>query len=145
MLNSRQNAFTRWGAIAAMTVMALVVASTAVFAQATGTSTIRGTVEDTSGGVLPGATVTITNTGTRAVSTAVTDGRGGYLAVVFPGTFDIKVTGPASGIRSVALLRSDHNTHSLTAGDRYVKLAFRPKSDASRSGRTNKKAPTMTS
>jgi hypothetical protein len=24
----------------------------------------------------------------------------------------------------VALLRSDHNTHSLTAGDRYVKLPF---------------------
>jgi hypothetical protein len=27
----------------------------------------------------------------------------------------------------VALLRSDHNTHSLTAEDRYVKLAFRQK------------------
>ena len=31
--------------------------------------------------------------------------------------------------RSVVLLRSDHNTHSLTAGDRYVKLAFRVKKD----------------
>ena len=30
-------------------------------------------------------------------------------------------------IASVVLLRSDHNTHSLTAGDRYVKLAFREK------------------
>jgi galactose oxidase-like protein len=27
------------------------------------------------------------------------------------------------------LLRSDHNTHSLTTGDRYVKLAFRVKQD----------------
>ena len=27
------------------------------------------------------------------------------------------------------LLRSDHNTHSLTTGDRYVKLAFRPRDD----------------
>ena len=27
------------------------------------------------------------------------------------------------------LLRSDHNTHSLTAGDRYVKLAFGRKGD----------------
>ena len=52
--------------------------------------------------------------------------------VQYRGSFDIKVTGPASGIRTVALLRSDHNTHSLTAGDRYVKLAFRPKGDASR-------------
>ncbi len=27
------------------------------------------------------------------------------------------------------LLRSDHNTHSLTTGDRYVKLAFQAKRD----------------
>ena len=27
------------------------------------------------------------------------------------------------------LLRSDHNTHSLTTGDRYVKLAFEAKRD----------------
>src|SRR5207247_8033572 len=32
-------------------------------------------------------------------------------------------------IASVGLLRSDHNTHSLTTGDRYVKLAFRAKRD----------------
>jgi len=31
-------------------------------------------------------------------------------------------------IASVVLLRSDHNTHSLTTGDRYVKLAFPGKS-----------------
>jgi galactose oxidase len=52
--------------------------------------------------------------------------------IQYRGTFDITVSRPATGIRSVALLRSDHNTHSLTAGDRYVKLAFRPKGDASR-------------
>ena len=91
MRNLRQMARKQWGRTAAMVVMAVLAASTAVFAQATGTSTIRGTVEDTSGGVLPGATVTITNVGTRNVSTSVTDGRGGYLAVVFPGTYDLKV------------------------------------------------------
>jgi hypothetical protein len=41
--------------------------------------------------------------------------------------FDIEVDGSAHSIESVALLRSDHNTHSLTAGDRYIKLAFRAK------------------
>ncbi len=41
--------------------------------------------------MLPGATVTITNVGTKAVATSVTDGRGGYQAVVFPGTYDLKV------------------------------------------------------
>jgi hypothetical protein len=43
----------------------------------------------------------------------------------YRGHFDIEVAGDARGIESVALLRSDHNTHSLTTGDRYVKLAFR--------------------
>ena len=41
--------------------------------------------------------------------------------------FDITVDGHSDEISSVALLRSDHNTHSFTGGDRYIKLAFEPK------------------
>jgi galactose oxidase len=44
--------------------------------------------------------------------------------IPYGGHFELRVAGPADQIASVALLRSDHNTHSLTAGDRYVKLAF---------------------
>jgi hypothetical protein len=44
-------------------------------------------------------------------------------------TFDVSVKGDSRQIASVVLLRSDHNTHSLTAGDRYVKLAFEAKHD----------------
>ena len=51
---------TRLGALA---VAALLVRTPAVFAQATGTATVRGTVTDSSGGVLPGATVTVTEHG----------------------------------------------------------------------------------
>jgi hypothetical protein len=47
----------------------------------------------------------------------------------YRGHFDIEVAGTPRDIASVAILRSDHNTHSLTAGDRYVKLAFRQKGD----------------
>ena len=47
----------------------------------------------------------------------------------YRGHFDVKVAGSPDDIASVALLRSDHNTHSLTAGDRYVKLAFQRKGD----------------
>jgi hypothetical protein len=43
----------------------------------------------------------------------------------YKGQFDVRVAGDPARIASVALLRSDHNTHSLTTGDRYVKLAFR--------------------
>ena len=49
----------------------------------------------------------------------------------YGGHFDIEVEGSANAIASVVLLRSDHNTHSLTAGDRYVKLAFHVKGPAS--------------
>jgi galactose oxidase len=45
--------------------------------------------------------------------------------ISYRGTFDITVAGAVDQIASVAILRSDHNTHSLTTGDRYVKLAFR--------------------
>ena len=90
MFNLRYTAYRRVGRVAALALVALLVTSVAVFAQAT-TSTVRGTVEDSSGGVLPGATVTITNVNTKAVATSVTDGRGGYQAVVFPGTYDLKV------------------------------------------------------
>lgn len=47
--------------------------------------------------------------------------------ISYGGHLDIVVEGDPSQIASVALLRSDHNTHSLTTGDRYVKLAFHQK------------------
>ena len=47
--------------------------------------------------------------------------------VSYGGHFDIKVAGDPQEIASVVMLRSDHNTHSLTTGDRYVKLAFHQK------------------
>jgi galactose oxidase len=49
----------------------------------------------------------------------------------YRGHFDVEVTGDANRIASVSLIRSDHNTHSLTAGDRYVKLAFSVKKSGS--------------
>lgn len=43
--------------------------------------------------------------------------------------FEIEVEGRSDQIGSVVIIRSDHNTHSFTGGDRYVKLAFEPKGD----------------
>jgi hypothetical protein len=62
-------------------------------AQVGGTSaTLRGSVGDATGGVLPGATVTLSDIGTRAVRTTVTDDRGDFTFVgLFPGTFDLRV------------------------------------------------------
>jgi hypothetical protein len=72
--------------------LALMLSMTAsVFAQSSTTATVRGHVEDSSGAVLPGATITLTNQGTKAMTTAVSDDRGQYLVSVFPGTYDLKV------------------------------------------------------
>jgi hypothetical protein len=51
--------------------------------------------------------------------------------ISYRGHFDVKVAGSAAQVGSVVLLRSDHNTHSLTAGDRHVKLAFHVKGNPS--------------
>jgi hypothetical protein len=62
--------------------------------------------------------------------------------IQYRGTFDLRVEGPVAEIRTVALIRSDHNTHSLTAGDRYVKLAFTIKG-AAKKGELRVTAPTL--
>lgn len=67
--------------------------------QGSTTASIRGIIQDSSGGVLPGATVTVTNQGTKASQTTVSDERGQYLVVgLFPGTYDMRVE--LSGFKS---------------------------------------------
>lgn len=62
--------------------------------------------------------------------------------ISYGGHFDIKVADNAGQISSVVMLRSDHNTHSLTTGDRYVKLAFHQKG-AARKGEIRIRAPKL--
>jgi len=79
-------------ALAWTALLAVFALGTPATAAAQGTATIRGTVTDASGGVLPGATVTITNAGTKETRTAVTDDRGGYtFPSLFNGTYEVKV------------------------------------------------------
>ena len=61
--------------------------------------------------------------------------------IPYGGHFDLRVAGRADQVGSVVLLRSDHNTHSLTTGDRYVKLAFAPSGPAA--GQLRVKAPNL--
>jgi hypothetical protein len=61
--------------------------------------TIEGTVTDTSGAVLPGVAVTVTNTDTGAVRSVVTNDKGAYRALLLPlGTY--KVTAELSGFKT---------------------------------------------
>jgi hypothetical protein len=86
----------RWVTVA---LCALVLTTGTALGQGSTTATIRGNVQDPSGGVLPGATITVTNTGTKAVQTATSDERGQYqFAALFPGTYDLRVE--LSGFKS---------------------------------------------
>jgi hypothetical protein len=60
--------------------------------QATNTGTVVGEVQDQSGAVIPGATVTLTDTSTKAERSTVTNKTGGYVFVnVSPSVYDITV------------------------------------------------------
>jgi len=66
------------------TVILLIVLLTAGAAWAQGTAQLSGTVRDDSGGVLPGVTVTVTQTNTGLVRTTVTSETGAYLLTNLP-------------------------------------------------------------
>ena len=71
----------------------LVVASLALPSLASAqTADIVGRVTDNTGGVLPGATVTVENIGTRDVRTAVASDTGDYVFTLLPiGTYTVKI------------------------------------------------------
>src|SRR6266536_3379717 len=76
-----------------LVMMLLVVAAfgAAASAQET-TGTITGVVKDQSGGVIPGATVTVRNVATGIATTFVTDSTGVYVATNLPvGPYEVGV------------------------------------------------------
>lgn len=84
--------------------LAVLVVAASAFAQNAGS--FRGTVTDTTGAVVPGATVTLTNEGTKYARDGVTNATGGFFfASVDPGRYSVKValtgfkTYEAKGIR----------------------------------------------
>src|SRR5215470_11477713 len=67
-----------------LAVCLLVVVSAALAQSQLGAGSISGTVSDSSGAVIPGATVTITNTGTGLVRTLTTGDSGQFIAPALP-------------------------------------------------------------
>src|SRR5580765_1640463 len=66
----------------------LLGAGAAALAQST--ATLQGTVADSQNAILPGVTITITNTGTGVERTAVTDASGQYVAASLqPGRYKV--------------------------------------------------------
>lgn len=89
--------------------LALCIGASRVFAQMN-TGTILGTVVDASGGAVPGAKITITNTGTQISQTLVTDTSGNYsVPTLIPGNYDVAAEkeGFQKSIRSGITLQID--------------------------------------
>ncbi len=91
--------------------IALIVLSTAAWGQLT-TADILGTATDASGAVLPNASVTLTNLGTREQRTAVTNGSGEYTFTLLPvGRYSVSVKVPGFKVSTIENL-------AVEAGDR---------------------------
>ncbi len=76
-----------------ISVLILLLCAGGVFAQSTSSTTggIAGVINDSSGGALPGVTVTVSNTGTGLTRTVVSDGEGKYNVVLLqPGTYRVE-------------------------------------------------------
>lgn len=105
-----------WNAARRIGCLAIALASLALFgsgvARAQNTADVVGTVTDTSGGVLPGATVTITNMGTNVAQTTQTTSGGEYVFDLLQvGTYTVKVELKGFKTYSAASI-------ALSAGDR---------------------------
>jgi hypothetical protein len=84
--------------IAALLLLVLALAAPARAQSQAINGTIEGTVSDTTGAVLPGVSVTVTNTDTGLTRTVVTNERGSYRAMLLPlGSY--RVTAELSGFK----------------------------------------------
>jgi hypothetical protein len=120
--------------------------ATSVQAQTDATSgTIEGVVSDTTGGVLPGATVRLTNAATGFVREVVTDEEGRYRGLALPlGTYAIAVemSGFAKGLREDVVLalgrvlRIDFSL-GVTSGERITVQGGAPVIETTRSEQTS--------
>jgi len=101
--------FERICLVAALVCLSLICA---VGARAQNTADVVGTVTDASGGVLPGATVTITNTETNVSQTTQTTSGGDYVfALLQVGSYVVKVE--EKGFKTYSA-----SSIALSAGDR---------------------------
>ncbi|HYG97579.1 MAG TPA: TonB-dependent receptor [Terriglobales bacterium] len=106
----------RYGTTAALTIIALLMLQSAVFAQHTGV--ITGTVLDSTGAVVPGAKVELINQATQDTRNTVSNGEGYFtFAGVMPGTYTVKAD--AQGfktwiVKGVGVLPGDKKNVSAT-------------------------------
>src|SRR5262249_7715976 len=84
--------------LTAVTVLLLLTLPTLLLGQSS-FATVSGTVQDSTGALIPGVTVTAANTGTNVVSTSLTNEAGAYnFPSLLPGTY--KLSAELSGFQT---------------------------------------------
>ena len=90
---NRSLSILKFFALTAAFALLLLAVSGSAFGQSIVTGDLTGTVADSSGAVVPGATVSLTNTGTGATQTVTTGANGVYRFVLLkPGFYKLSVT-----------------------------------------------------
>src|SRR5437667_3950386 len=95
----------------------LVCVSAAVFGQGTDLGTIRGTVTDSTGAVIPSASVTITDALTNTARETKTNAQGNYeMFGLKPGTYRVTITAPGMNKRETTdIVLNGSDTASVDA------------------------------
>jgi hypothetical protein len=87
----------------ALSLALLCVAATATLAQSTTQGAIGGTVFDSTGATVAGATITIHNNATNAEQTVKSDAGGGFIEPLLePGTYTVTIAAPGFGTETEA-------------------------------------------
>ena len=95
-----------------LTALALILATSGLAFSQAGTGSLRGSVRDGSGAVLPGVTVTISSDTLMSSRVAVSDGSGNYrVPNLPPGTYSVlaELSGFASYLQERVILRAGSN------------------------------------
>jgi len=113
---------SRTASISAVTLAFLLFAAGVVFGQGTDLGTIRGTVTDSSGAVIPGATVTVTDTLTNTSRETKTNSQGHYeMFALKPGTYTVAIT--ATGMSKKEITGLVLNGSDTVSADAVLKVS----------------------
>ncbi len=88
--------------LVATVLVCLVAATGTLFAQGTDLGTIRGTVKDATGAVIPNAKIVITDLATKRTHDFVTNGDGDYEAFgLNAGNYEVAISAPGFGTEQI--------------------------------------------
>src|SRR5215813_8899115 len=105
-----------------VTVISSLLGAQLLFAQGTDLGTIRGTVTDSTGAVVPGAKVTVTDTGTGSMRETTTNAQGDYQVFgLSSGTY--KITVANAGMTTVQVNGVVVNGSTIVSANATMKVA----------------------